>query len=76
MEFAREKKGGDAAVIIHGSLSFCPIIDPAWRVGRKISEAGLYVSIPLDRKNSNPHVISWMILAKSPPPPPPMARIL
>ena len=23
--------------------------------GRKTSEAGLYVSIPLDRKNSNPH---------------------
>jgi hypothetical protein len=25
--------------------------------GRKTSEAGLYVSIPLDRKNSNPHGI-------------------
>ena len=32
--------------------------------GRKTSEAGLYVSIPLDRKNSNPHFLSIDITNK------------
>jgi hypothetical protein len=32
LEFAREKQGGNAAVLITALFSFCPIIDPAWRV--------------------------------------------
>ena len=32
LEFAREKQGGNAAVLFTALFSFCPIIDPAWRV--------------------------------------------